>query len=540
VRAVLTGASRGLGGCSCAVAIACWLMAGRGGAPPAGAIGDVASLAQTPPRGDLLPEPDNPFHAHAASVRKSQTTKATAAAALQKKKAAAAVRAAKAERTARERAAAGLPPLRHRPPRKGAPSPITGATACCVTATGSAAPVASTPPMAASQTGIAPAVPLVVRPAPNHTLARVSADFAMAPPLGGMAPSAPQAVLPTRATTFAGASTAFATSMTVVGETPTAAPVLPPTPSGAVSGSTAVLAMAVPSAGVTPVALPMVTHTLAPSVGVTPVVALAATPSAGVAGAASPVAVQTFPPTLAAATTVCPAAATPPGTFWPSAPVSRGTASLPPVVEADAAAAAPRNAAVASRATAAGVLSDAAAAVGTCCNDHACNLSSARGVKRLLSRIDELEAENRKRRIATNKQVKQLSKRQVADSAEVGDVKRILSEVLKAVNCVGVAIGPGAAVTRDLCRTVEKRGGSAAGSVGGPVTAVLATSGTLSPAILDVPRKAPWAKDMVVSGLLFSSMCCCETCLAVPLASVTFFCRIAGGSVTVFVHIYCA
>jgi len=127
--------------------------------------------------------------------------------------------------------------------------------------------------------------------------------------------------------------------------------------------------------------------------------------------------------------------------------------------------------------------------------------SDGRGIKHLLKRIDELEAAGKKRRAATNMQLKDLSKRQTAASAHAGDAKRILSEVLKAVNYVGTAIGHGASVTKELCRAVDNQGVGTAGSAG-PALADPATGVLLSPALLDTPRKAPWAKDMMVSRAL--------------------------------------
>jgi len=114
-------------------------------------------------------------------------------------------------------------------------------------------------------------------------------------------------------------------------------------------------------------------------------------------------------------------------------------------------------------------------------------------------RIDELEAAAKKRRAATNLQLKDLSKRQTVASAHTGDVKRILSEVLKAVNCVGTALGHGASATRELCRTVEQRGAAGARTAGAVNGVESAATSLHSPSFFDVPRKAPWAKDMVVS-----------------------------------------
>lgn len=80
----------------------------------------LTSASSLPPRGSLLPEPDNPFHAHAAVTRKKAKTKTAAAAASGERRAAAAARAEKAQQAARDCAAAGVPPLRRRPSRQGA------------------------------------------------------------------------------------------------------------------------------------------------------------------------------------------------------------------------------------------------------------------------------------------------------------------------------------------------------------------------------------------------------------------------------------
>ena len=130
--------------------------------------------------------------------------------------------------------------------------------------------------------------------------------------------------------------------------------------------------------------------------------------------------------------------------------------------------------------------------------------SDKRGVKPLLVRIDELEAAGKKRRAATNMQLKDLSKRQTAASAHAADVKRILSEVLKAVNYVGTAIGHGASAAKELCRVVDGLSAGPAEPAGAVDRVNLATVASLSPSFFDEPRQAPWAKDMVVSREFFS------------------------------------
>lgn len=151
----------------------------------------------------------------------------------------------------------------------------------------------------------------------------------------------------------------------------------------------------------------------------------------------------------------------------------------------------------AARSAAAAVLADAHYGAGDAI-EGACGCSVAQGVKRLLNRFDEMEVANKKRRAATNLQVKQLKKQQTATSAELSDAKRVLSHLLKAVNSVGTAIGHGTAVTRELCRTVDQRGPAVAASAGAAISGDVTTAATFSPALLDVPRKAPWTKDLVV------------------------------------------
>lgn len=248
-------------------------------------------------------------------------------------------------------------------------------------------------------------------------------------------------------------------------------------------------------------ALAMTSAPVLPGVG-TPVLAAAAVASLS---HARPVTPDTQTPASASAPTSLAVTAARGGS-WPLPDAASGhrvgaTSARPPLRVVTA----PSAAAAASRTEHAALLAEGRANPGSAAS-VSCMCSEKRGVKHLLVRIDEREAAGKKRRAETTMQLKYRSKRQTAASAHAADVKRILSEVLKAVNYVGTAIGHGASAAKELCRAVDERGAGPAEPAGAADRVDPATVASLSPAFLDVPRKVPWAKDMVVSRELCS--CC--------------------------------
>jgi len=514
---------------------------------------DTASPHAQPPRGDLLPEPNNPFYTHVAATKQAANNKASAASLLAKKQAAAAARAAKAEKTARDRAAAGLPPLRRRPPRKPAPprgagsaaGALTGPTTLTVPPIPGSAAVSDagttplTPPVVAHTTPpvVPPAPTPVVRPSPTHIVAGapMPVDAALPERFVASSPTPLMAVLPrprgagaptlgvagaltpgvagTATPSVAVASTSFeaGTSAPIVAgaQTPNVAAALTLNVAGGLTHAPAMERLAGEPGAANSAAStepPVVTLAVPPAV--------THGPSLVVAGA--------LPPTVLNALTHAPAAAplggatltVPPVTTPAPTPIAAGrhraraSSARPPTSAITLSPADPMSPAAAARAAAAAVLADADTSGGSAA-DATCNCSVARGVKRLMLKFDEVELASKKRRAATNLQLKELTKRQTASSAQVADVKRILSEVLKAVNCVGTVVGHGAAVTRELCHTVDRRGPGPALSVPAADSAVSVTGATLSPSLLDVPTKAPWAKDLVVSDAFPTSVLPC-------------------------------
>jgi len=463
---------------------------------------DMAPSSSLPPRGNLLPEPSNSFHVHAANARKAAKTKATAAASLEKRRAAAAQRAEKSEKAARDRAAAGLPPLRRRPSRKAAsPRPVT----CAVGGTtGDSTVLPSAAPAPLNAPAQVVTLPLVATPTSTPVLASPAAP-PMGSPLALCAADveSPMTHTPSRASATAPLPAAVATfPLPLATLTPAVAPAPPAAsmatflPANATTVPNELTARArapLPRATQTTVTA-MTTRPVPPAVGV-PVLAMAPAASLSPAGPSTPVA-QT--PTFAVAPAASAVAAGRAGWRPPTAaawgPRGGATSARPPVQAASLPSAAPGAARVVTTTVGAD-----ASAVASPSISEGCLCSDGREVKLLHLRIDELEAAAKKRRAAINLQLKDLSKRQTVASAHTGDVKRILSEVLKAVNCVGTALGHGASATRELCRTVEQRGAAGARTAGAANGVDSSAASLHSPSFFDVPRKAPWAKDTVVS-----------------------------------------
>ena len=451
----------------------------------AGAGEGLTSASSLPPRGSLLPEPDNPFHAHAAVTRKKAKTRATAAAASGKRRAAAAARAEKAQQAARDRAAAGVPPLRRQPSRQGAPARAITSTAANTSGASTVLPPEASPPLGPLTAAVPP--PLAVIPTGSVILALAPTPAAAtSAPLPCFAEGTAPVVIPTPTPGFAAARALEA-----------AAPLaLPPAPVTALSFETLAATPAAvypprPTSATAPIVLPAPTR---PVMGA-PVPALwdtgrlpEAAPTTALAMTSAPVLPGVGKPVLAAAAvasfsharlvtpdTQTPASASDPtglavsaarGGFGPLPDAASGsrvgaTSAQPPfrVVTAPSASAA------ASRTERAALIAEGRANPGSAAS-VLCMCSDKRGVKHLLVRIDELEAAGKKRRAATTMQLKDRSKRQTAASAHAADVKRILSEVLKAVKYVSTAIGHGASAEKELCRAVDERGAGPAEPAG--------------------------------------------------------------------------
>jgi len=478
----------------------------------AGAGDDMASSASLPPRGNLLPEPSNPFHAHAAASNAAAKTRATEAAAAERLSAAAAP-AEKAEKTARDRAAAGLPPLRRRSSRKAASTRAVNTTAGQVAGGSTALAPAATPTMMAPKTAVA--IPLAASPTAGAVLALALVPVAAteAPPPIPM-PYATCILSPTP-TIALGASSAPATVATF------------PRPASATTSTPLQVSAAGATAAITPCLAPITSSivSLSPTLNLAGALAPTLWAAADLPRAA-PTTQPAVTPALLSPSALCPvleaAAAARPSHTRPSTPLTRSlslaaaimmpagtpmrgdtsplmagpsgprvdvTSARPPLQ----AAAAPTAAAVGAGAAAAAASRDARALSGSG-TSVSCMCSDGRGIKHLLMRIDELEAAGKKRRAATNMRLQDLRKRQTAASAHAGDAKRILSEVPKAVNYVGTASGHGASNTNVLCRAVRNQGVGTTSSAG-PARADPATGVLLSPAAFDTPRKAPSAKD---------------------------------------------
>lgn len=136
--------------------------------------------------------------------------------------------------------------------------------------------------------------------------------------------------------------------------------------------------------------------------------------------------------------------------------------------------------------------------------------------KRLRTLVDEHERESKKRRVATNRQIKELRKVSTAIQSEVGAVKLTMKAVVKTVNLVGTAINHGNSAMKDICRAVDRRGF-------GPDTVAPATITTsvVTASALSELKEAPWAQLMMVCGngcselflvfvaFLWTSLVCC-------------------------------
>jgi len=124
--------------------------------------------------------------------------------------------------------------------------------------------------------------------------------------------------------------------------------------------------------------------------------------------------------------------------------------------------------------------------------------------KRLRTLLEEHEKERKKRRVATNKQMKELRKVSTAIQSEVGAVKMTMKAVFKTVNLVGTAINHGNAAMKDVCRAVNSRG---VGS--GTFTPATNTTSMVTADALTVLKEAPWAQQMMVRGTVLSLLFLC-------------------------------
>jgi len=402
--------------------------------------GAPAASAARPPRGDLLPDRANPFHQHAVSVRLAKKKQEKAAAALAKKTAAAAARAAAAAaraamaaKVAQDRAAAGLPPARRRGSRA-IPSPpgmIGGAAASQESSSLTSAPA-----------GLAS----TARP---HFSVRDSV------------------IQPSAAAVHMGAAAER--------------PAVPPTP--ALSPSVAAISQVTGQAGTTllPAAFSpaAVDRMLGPQSGPTQLTPTPLLPNSDGTLPSTPVADVNNPANTSAALFAAEAAAAVMADF---AAVSASTARLPALENAGSAAIDACNC--------------AAAESNQYLRKRISNLEEALAShKRLHTLVEEHEKERKKRRVATNRQIKDLRKVSTAIQSEVGAVKMTMKAVVKTVNLVGTAINHGNAAMKDICRAVDSRG------VGpGTVAPAANTTSVVTADALSVLKEAPWAQLMMVRG----------------------------------------
>ena len=381
-------------------------------------------------RGDLLQDRDNPFHQHAISVRLAEKKQEKAAAALAKKTAAAAARAAKAAKIAQERAAAGRPPARRRAGRT-VPSRQEnfGGSAAGKTLPSST----SAPPSDAAFPGVPLSTALESVNRRAVAVAFRDGESTQSP----VAHSAPAA-------------------------TPSAAD--NPTEVTHPMGSTIPPAAVVPAAcNTTPAngrGPPQLTSTLlSPSSD-------AATPSTTLAAAA----------TSSAARAAAAAAA-----VLADAAVVTGSRPRPTVFEAAGSAAFNE-------------CNCAAAASNRHLREQVEDLKTAIECnKRLRKQLDEHEQESKKRRVATNRQIKELRKAAAAIQSEVGAVKTTMKAVVKTINLVGTAVNHGNAAMKDLCKAVDRR--DARVGTNAPTSH---TTSMVTASVLSELRQAPWTQQLMV------------------------------------------
>lgn len=412
--------------------------------------------AARPPRGDLLPDRGNPFHQHALTVRMAQKKQEKAAAALAKKTAAAAaraaaaaVRAAKAAKVAQERAAAGRPPARRRGSRTVASPPgnIDGAAASSEPSSVAPAPLSGS---AATARPILPLLESVIQPAAATTHMGAAAGRPTMPPTPAFAPSA--------AAIYSEVTDQTGTTLRPAGLTPAAVDMMLDSQSRSNQ---------------------LMPTRLSPnSDGTLPSTAVAAVNTAA----------NTSAPLLAAE-----AAAAVLSDF---AAVS-GSTTRPPTLEDDGSAAI-----------------DACNCAAVEANKHLrkriADLEEASvSDKRLHTLVDEHEKESKKRRVATNRQIKELRKVSTAIQSEVGAVKLTMKAVVKTLNLVGTAINHGNAAMKDICRSVDHR-------VDGSGTVAPATNSAsvVTANVLSELKEAPWAQQMMVRG---------TACSLLILVAVVFF-----------------
>jgi len=412
--------------------------------------GGPAASAARPPRGDLLPDRNNPFHQHAVSLRLTKKKQERAAAALAKKTAAAATRAAAAAahaamaaKVAQDRAAAGLPPARRRGSRAilSPPSMTGGAAASQESSSLTSAPAG----LASTARPHNPMLDSVIQPSAAAVHIGAAADRPAVPLTPAPSPSA-----------------ALISSQTT-GQ----------------AGTTFLPAAFFP---------PAIDSMLGPQSGPTRLTPTSLLPNSDGTLPSTPVAEVNNPANTSAALFVAEAAAAVTADF---AAVSGSRARLPVLQDARPAAMDTcKCAAVESNNLLRKRISDQEEALAS--------------DKRLRTLLEEHEKERKKRRVATNKQMKELRKVSTAIQSEVGAVKMTMKAVVKTVNLVGTAINHGNAAMKDVCRAVNSRG---VGS--GTFTPATNTTSMVTADALTVLKEAPWAQQMMVRGTLLSLLFLC-------------------------------
>ena len=228
----------------------------------------------------------------------------------------------------------------------------------------------------------------------------------------------------------------------------------------------------------------------------------APTPSSSTALPVWPAAASTTTP-VGAPMELVPAAAP------PSLPPSASTARVPRSPTEDDVAA------VAARAAAAAVLDastppDSSELLGGGSRaTQQCSCTIARMEKRVLDRLDEVEAADKKRMVAFGKRVTAVRLDRTSTKSQVVAIKTGMTGMRQSTNAISTAVSRGAVAMRDLAAVIELRGAGGGSASNGAIVPVPSNTASLS----DTPRVAPWTKPMVVRYLSSAQSFCIVRCV---------------------------
>ncbi|OSX78684.1 hypothetical protein BU14_0103s0028 [Porphyra umbilicalis] len=113
--------------------------------------------------------------------------------------------------------------------------------------------------------------------------------------------------------------------------------------------------------------------------------------------------------------------------------------------------------------------------------------------KRVLDRLDEVEAANKKRMVAFGKRVTAVRLDITSTKSQVVAIKTGMTGMRQTTNAISTAVSRGAVAMRDLAAAIELRGAGGGASSNDAIVPV--PSNTAS--FFDTPRVASWTKQMV-------------------------------------------